>query len=507
MLATVIACGDAGGVHISIGLPDDALSPVAQNLARLELVAESDGKPAESVTRDVPAAAMGRPAIGFGDIALGNAVRLSLRGFSASGRLVGFGRASAPVDIKDGSSLAVSIPLRRPFAYVAGGSSLVACDTTVEPGDAFVSAIDAGAAPAAVATTADGTEVLAIGGNELHILSSANHRSTGAPVSTLTPGATEIGVSPDSRWAVIVHAGANADKGVSIVNLDEARRGAVTPTFVALDEPGRVAVANDTAWILVDPSVPGPDACSRQSALVPVALATGDTGAAASLAGAARDLALSADGRTIYVAEPCQGAIVAVTAAGMSQVSLVAVPGPTQVAVAGTRVWALGAGSPPEHLVLVSVNEDRSAMSRLDLAATQELAKSNDLTEDGQTAEVRLDADGIEATSMSVLPDGRNVVFLVHGTYHADQIVRTIVFGDISFDEEIVPDLDMETYEYQLVDVTTGAATQRLRTSCTIDWDKGVALLDDWACASAQGQVTADEDFIARQATVLYGAH
>ena len=45
------------------------------------------------------------------------------------------------------------------FAYIAGGSSLVACDTTVEPGDAFVSAVDAGAAPSAVATTADGNEV------------------------------------------------------------------------------------------------------------------------------------------------------------------------------------------------------------------------------------------------------------------------------------------------------------------------------------------------------------
>jgi hypothetical protein len=326
-------------------------------------------------------------------------------------------------------------------------------------------------------------------------------------VSTVKPGATEIGVSPDSRWAVIVHAAEASEKGVSIVNVDEARLNAVTPVFVPLESPGGVAVADDTAWILVNPSVPGPTACSSQSALVPIALATADTGASASLAGAARDLALSADGRTVYVAEPCQGAIVAVTAAGESQVSLVAVPNPTQVAVAGSRVWALGSDSPPEHLVLVSVNEDRSATSRLDLAATQELAKSNDLTEDGQTAEVRLDADGIEAYSMSVLPDGRNVVLLVHGTYHADQIVRTIRFGDISFDEEIVPDLDMETYEYQLVDVTTGGATQRLRTSCTIDWDKGVALLDDWDCASAQGQVTSEEDFIARQATVLYGAH
>jgi hypothetical protein len=183
-------------------------------------------------------------------------------------------------------------------------------------------------------------------------------------------------------------------------------------------------------------------------------------------------------------------------------------PSPTNVTVAGSRVWGVGREATTDaHLVLASVNADGSAASRLDLPLAQELAQSNDLTEPGQTAEVRLDADQADAYSLSVLPDGHNVTLLVHATYHADEVVRTIsVLGNM-FDQVIVPAMDMETYEYQLVDVTTGGATQRLRTSCAINWDEGVALLDDWDCASAQGQVTSDEDFIARQATVLYGAH
>jgi len=497
-------CTDSGGIHIAIQLPDDALSPVMQNLARLELVAQVDGQPAQNLTRDVPAGPFGAPPIGFGELAIGQGVHLSLFGFSASGRLVGFGRAASTVDIKAGGSVQVRIPLRRPFAYVAGGSSLLACDTTVEPGSAFVAPLGAAAASRAVATTPDGNQLLTIGGDSLVILSTAQHKPSGAPATPVAPGATEIAVSPDSRWAVIVHAGSAAGAGVSIVNLATGS----APTFVAIDAAGGVAVANDIAWVLVNPSIAGPQACSQGSQLVPVTLATGAAGAPVSLAGAARDLALSSDGKTLFVAEPCQNAIVAVTGGGASQVKLIGMPGPTQVAVGESRVWGLGSdSSPSEHLVLDSVNADGSAASRLDIAATQELAKSNDLTEAGQVTEVRLDADQIEAYSMSVLPDGRNVVLLVHGTYHADEVVRPVEVGGVTFNQSIVPALDMETYEYQLVDVTTGVPTQRMRTSCNIDWDKGVALLDDWSCASAQGQVTASEDFVARQATVLYGAH
>jgi len=501
------ACSNNGGVHVEIELPTDALSPITGGLSRLDLVAEAPGKLPQRATRDLPSP-IGNATIGFGDLDLGPGVTVTLLGFSATGRLVGFGRASTPIDITAGSAVDVPIRLRRPFAYVAGGASLLACDTTVEPGDAFVDTIAAAAAPQAVATTPDGAGVIAIGGGHLQLLSTDNHMPSGAPASSVLPGANQIAVSPDSRWAVVVHSGAGVTAGVSIIDLVAAARASVTPAFVPLGSPGGVAVSTDTAWVLVDPSVPGPDACTQQSALIPVTLASGTAGAPISLAGAARDLALSADGKTILVAEPCQNALVAVTGGGASQVRLIAMPNPTQVAVSGTRVWGLGSDSAPtEHLVLVSVNADGSASSRLDLAATQELANSDDLTEDGQTAEVRLDADAIEAYSMSVLPDGGNVVLLVHGTYHADAVPRDITVGGVTYREDIVPALDMETYEYQLVDVKTGVAAERMRTSCNIDWEHGVALLDRWSCASAQGQVTSATNFIASQATVLYGAH
>src|SRR5262249_38183635 len=156
-----------------------------------------------------------------------------------------------------------------------------------------------------------------------------------------------------------------------------------------------------------NPAVPGVDECAAQSKVVPLPLATATAAAPIGLTGAARDVAISEDETTLFLAEPCQNAVVAVSGSGASQLRVAAVPGATQVAVAGNRVFGLGrSASPTEHLVLVSLNADGSGATTTDLAAIQELAKSNDLTEVGQTAEIRLDADRTEAFSLSVSPDG-----------------------------------------------------------------------------------------------------
>src|SRR5262249_19052847 len=152
-----------------------------------------------------------------------------------------------------------------------------------------------------------------------------------------------------------------------------------------VDAPGAVAVGASTAWVLVNPAVPGVDECAAQSKIVPVSLTSGTASASIGLTGAARDLALSEDEQTLFVAEPCQNALVAVTGGAASQLRLADVPSPTQVAVAGSRVFGTGrSSSPAEHLVLASLNADGSGRTPIELAAVQELAKSNDLTATGQ---------------------------------------------------------------------------------------------------------------------------
>jgi len=502
-------CGSDGAVHVRVILPESsALSPVASKLARLTLIAESEGVPAQSTTRDVPANPASGGAVSFGDVPVGAGVRLSLLGYAASGRLVGYGRAIAAVDVSGDAVRDVEIRLRKPFTYVTGGNRLHAFDTTVEAGQSFVGKLDIVTMPTAVATTPDGAEIVVVSGASLGLVATSNHQRTGGPAITLQSPARRLAVSPDGRWAATLHEG-----GISIVDLAALRRGTTAPVFVAVPRAGALALSPDKAWVLVDPSVPGPppayaEDCSKASQLVPVDLAAGAAGAAATLAGGARDLAVTADGASLYVAEPCQGAVVRVTANGATQVKVLTVPNATDVAVADEKVWAVGQDGPANavHLVLVNAALYGRSPVRLDLPATQELAESKDLSESGQAAEVRLDADRLDAFSLSVLPDGRNVALLVHGSYHANEVIRQVDIFGIIYDETIVPRMDVEAYEYQLLDVTNGLATQRLRTSCRVDWEEGKAVLDDWECASAADQGSDAEDYVPGQASVLYGA-
>jgi hypothetical protein len=140
------------------------------------------------------------------------------------------------------------------------------------------------------------------------------------------------------------------------------------------------------------------------------------------------------------------------------------------------------------------------------LPPAEELARSNDLTMAGQTTEVRLAADVIDAYDFAVLPDNRRAALLLHGHYHADETDREVVILGVPQEEVLLPAMDIETYEYQLVDLANGIPSQRLRTSCTINWDRGVAFVDDWSCTSAGGQDTTDQTFVAGGVSVLYGA-
>ena len=506
MLASLAACSE-GAVHVRVEVPQNqALSPMQRDPARLTLTTERDGEPPQRETRDTPASPQEAP-LNFGEITVGANARVSLLAEAASGRMVGFGRTSTPLEVAAGEVLDVTIRLRRPFAYVAGGPALGVFDTTVESGDPFASELAGVAQPTAVTVTPDGGDLLVAASGGLVLVSTSTHARTSAAPVTLRPGASSIAVSPDSRWAVVVHTPEDeADQGLSFIDLEALRRSSTaTAAFVKLAGAGAVAVTADTAWALVDPSLPGPppifaEDCSRPSKLVAVPLASPmQPRAPIVIAGAARDVAAAPDGLSLLVAQRCQNVVTRVAASGASQLRVFSVPNPNDVAVAGGRVWAVGATGEANavRLVLSSASLDGSSPSRIDFPLTQELAESNDLAEDGQIAEVRLGADRLDAFALSVLPDGRNVALLVHGSYHADEVVRS---GTV-----LLPRLDLESYEYLLVDATTGIAAQRLRTSCSIEWEQGTALLDDWSCASLPGQETAEVPYIPRQAAVLYG--
>jgi hypothetical protein len=490
-----VACADDGAVRLRLVGPEVAeLSPLDDRLASLTLIIEADGRPPEVVTRD-----LGGSPLELGEVPVGDGVRISLLGTSSSGRMVGFARTAAPLSVSASEVVEVSLQLRRPFAYVAGGTRLWSMDTTVEPGAVYGTSLEVPDPPVALAPTPDGREVVVVADSTVSLLSTSNHQVDDASVALIDGGAHDVAVSPDGRWAVVTHT-----DGVTVVNLDALRGGIPQATFVTVDSPGAVAVTTDTAFVLTDAAAR--DSCGTASGILPISLADATPGTAKPLGTPARDLAVDGRGR-VLVAAPCRDQVLLVDLVLDATTDLLEVPEAASVAVAGGRVWASGrvVARDGAHNVLVSADLSGANRSRIDFPPSEAKVQSDDLTEPGQSQEARLTADDVDPYDLAVLPDGAHVVVLSYGRYHADEVVRTVVVLGIESDEVIVPALDAETWEYVLVDATSGAAVQRMRTRCTVEWEAGVAFLDNWSCARGPDEDSSAQSFEPTHIGVLYG--
>jgi hypothetical protein len=150
-------------------------------------------------------------------------------------------------------------------------------------------------------------------------------------------------------------------------------------------------------------------------------------------------------------------------------------------------------------LLVGSVRGDGSDATVLAPPPAEERAKSNDFSDQGQFAEIRMAADEIEPLDVSVLPGAAHVAVLMRGRYLGTEVFDPF-FGSL------IPALDLDAYEYVLIDAATAAPVQRFRTRCALAWARG-SFLDDFECAVAPGQDEAERPgFVPRDLQVLYGA-
>lgn len=490
----VAACGDPGAVSLRIDAPAaPGLDPLAEPLASLTLTAvDAAGATVYDATlRDV---ARGAP-LAFGDVPVGEALTLELAGAAASGRVVAYGRA-APLDVAPGAEVEAVLHLRRPFTYLGGAPELLAVDGSRQPGDAYATFAPAGGAVSAAAALPDGAGVVVVAGDAVRVVSTATHEAEGAAAALAGP-ADDLAVSPDGRWAVASHRADPA--GVSIVDLDALRAGAAAPVaFVATGAGGAVAVTDDTAWVVEDPLASL--FCEGTSRLRAIALAAPSADAPAiALGGPAGDLAVTPDGAALVVL-PCAGQVVRVDGPDATPRPVVEVAGVSAVTVARDRVWVTGhVDGVDAHLTLASMPLEGGPVELLALPTTEERAEAISLSDPTQGGLLRMTADLSSAFAIAVLPDGAHVAILMAAVYVTEPS------GDAGGGQPIIPAITMVTYEFQLVQLDTGLAAQRLRTSCTIEWEPG-ALLDAFACARAPGQDEAPAAFVPTSLTALYGS-
>jgi hypothetical protein len=425
-----------------------------------------------------------------------DALWFELRSTTAAGRVVGFGRAGAPVDVTDDDPVRVTIPLRRPFVYLAGADALVTVDATREPGEDYVSMMPVGAGVRAVAGTADGTELVVVTTSSVRLVATLTHAALSGEVA-LPSEPAELAVSADGRWAAVSHRA--PPEGVSIVDLQALRAGAaVAPAFVAIDRPGAIGIAGGVVWVLKNPN----DSlfCGGTSSVVSVPLDAPAASPDIALTSRATDLTVDPGSGAAIVNIGCGNEVVAIDAPGGAPRSVYAAPGVGAVTVARGRLWMTGhVEGPDAHLSIIDMNLDGSDPHTLALPNTEERAVAVALEEAGQDGEIRLTADLHTAFALSVLPDGAHVAILEIAAYIGQ------ASGDAGGGRPIIPEMQMITYEYQLVQLDTGLAAQRLRLSCEISWEPG-ALLDAFRCARVPGQDEAPVPFTATDLSVLYGS-
>ncbi|MBI4510749.1 MAG: hypothetical protein HY698_14030 [Deltaproteobacteria bacterium] len=489
-----LACAGEGGVRIRIDAPvDPTLSPLDERVATVALLTEEEGQLLQLATRP---AGDRSSSLGLGEIRVGEGVRLALQVLSPTGRMLGHGRATGPVEVSAERVSEVPIRLRRPLAFVAGAFDLRAFDTTLDPGEPMERGIAVGSFPVAVAPTPDGGELVVIAAERLHLLSTSNHKPLENAKVSLAAGARDVAVSPDSRWALVTH-----DAGLSVVDLSSPREGHETkPTFLPLGRVGGVAVDNNVGYVLIDKAEAG--SCAGRSSIQPVPLPVPETlPSPIELDMGVNDLAVDPSSGRLLLGAACLGLrLLSPSSGGQATLELLAMEMPTVVAIQGRRAWAAGqVPGPNAHLVLASIGLDGGGKQVLDLPVPEERAKSNELrlSQEGQVAEIRMTADWVMAYDLAVLPGGAHVAILVHAKYRAETSGQ--VFG-----MPIIPQMDVETREYQLVDTKAGVPIQRMRAACDISLT-GIAILSDFECTLTPGQDVARPPYNPTHVAVLFG--
>jgi hypothetical protein len=307
-------------------------------------------------------------------------------------------------------------------------------------------------------------------------------------VIPLDAPAIDLAVSADGTMAAATH-----DSGFSIIDL-----AGKSASFHPSEPASAVTFVGDRVWLLenrLDNIF-----CQGTSSMLGVRADDPADQIEVPLTSAASDIAADRASGTLYVALGCEGQVAAIdtATADQEQRSFVDLPGPTAIAVARGRLWAMGhINGDDAHLIAVSVSLAGDDLRRLDLPTLEERAVARELAAPGQNGHIQMTADLASAFDLSVLPDGRHIAILVAAGYNSQPS------GD-SGGVPIIPNLTMVTYEYQLVDLSTGLGAQRLRTSCAIDWEPG-AVLDDFDCARAPGQDLSTRSFVPTRLTALFG--
>ena len=537
LVLVATGCTEPGGVELLFELPEKPeLSPLTgDRLAQISLITWDE---TGARTRDTRPLSEPGSGIDLGRLDVGSELTIGVELSSLGGRLIGFGRSTKTIVIDPDETIEVPISVRRPFAYVPGGgadpisalsTTLATFDSTLDglvgqPGDdapEYKGEIESSMTTTAVAPTTDGKQLVVVGesggAGQLILVATSLHESISVAPIALAAAPVDVSVTAHGRFAIVAHDGAAG--GVSIVDLEAVRAGSPDAVeFVPLGSVGAVSASGQgedagRAFALIDRAPRRIDLLdgvserrSHRTARVgcdapasSIAVLDLDNPAELGLRhtanGPIQDIATSSDGSGVIIADACGDTVGVMDAETGAVQPLVSLLDASSVAIQGKRVVAAGAVRSQTNttIELVSVDIDGANESRVTLPQRQERGEL--IADNTQSIEIVIDADDVLPYEIAAAPDGQHVAILAEAYHHAEERP----FG-------VPPEMEIDTYEYLLVDASTGSLIQRVRTYCLIRVLSSTAFEPECTVTPGQDAIPDRDRYVPFHLSLLYGA-
>lgn len=504
-LALIAACGgskqapapDAGNASLVLDIPDGALDP--QGYTSVEIVLH---EPAGDVTRTASVDMNGNFNLDRIDPSNSVSVEATLR--NASGAAVGYGRTAVSSALAAGAQ--ITVPVRRPIAYIAGTVSRAPNNDATKPlvwteAPATIGDLSTGGAFDGHVVLAGTAVMMVAAGPNLYMVTQAVNSMTGAltgaaqivPISTAdhSNGAPLAGTLTGA-----VLDGAGSDDGSTLV------LGTTTELYAADTAGGapRVLTDGNFARVVIVAAASGEltavaiknrlsttaTSCATTAELWWVPLAAGAAAPHMVATGGFADVA--ADRGHAYYVDACKGELGEVTAAAIQMLRTLPRTGPgasppvgkpTALAVSSGQAY-IGVETPP-------ASSAAAATSSLLVASIASSDAPRTLWTEGaqQVLDVMSHPDvqrGLSASSvvfnhLEVGAGGDYVVLTTSAHFHGAEI------SGIFF-----PDMTIDTEELRVFAAATGGVLVRYRSWCDGVLSGSSSDISDWECSAATGQ-------------------
>lgn len=482
----LVGCGPSGGtVALVLDIPNAMLDPKGFSSVEVRLHA-ADGDTEINV-------AVIDGTFDLGEIEIQTDVMIEAALRTESGAAVGYGRAAAPADLRDGERIV--IPVRRPIIYFAGlvnedvdgnpstndvkwtrakptfsdlATSTFLDGTTVLPENAVMT-VAAGPKLFTIDQTPMDPSGMLTGMPTIKSVSTSDHSIAAPLAATLTGGVIDAAGSDDGRLLLV---------------------GTTTQLFVVDTESGLAKPVADGAFsrvaivTAVDGTLTGlairnrspSGACTAE--LVWVAASMDDTSQVMTVATSGFTDVAGDVGRAFYVDSCKMGELGEATASGIS-VLRTNLGKPTALAVSNGQAWIgvekASTASAPAGVALVSAGLSGSDPLRtlFDEPATQVVEAT-----DFPGVQRKLDSKVVNFMQLEVGAGGDYVATTLAATYAGDAII------DANF-----PKMEIESQELRVIDTATGASVQRYRSWCDGVLTIAFGDIEGWYCATAPGQL------------------